>query len=235
MTEKSSNSIAENIKRLRERINVAAMRSGREPDEIGLMAVTKTQPVWAVNAAIACGIRLIGENKAQELCQKYEEYDKECSEIHFIGHLQTNKVKQVVGKISMIESVDSMRLAGEIDRHSQSRGLVTDLLIEVNIGGEQTKSGVEPSQVHELAREIAELRAVKLRGLMAIPPVLNGNDGNEAFFAAMRQLFVDIKSENIDNTSIDCLSMGMSDDFEAAIRQGSTQVRLGSAIFGHRG
>lgn len=227
-------SIRENILRLREEIAQAAAKAGRKPEEIRLMAVTKTQPPELVNEAIAAGIDLIGENKAQELTAKYDEYHKENLDIHFIGHLQTNKVKAVVGKVGMIQSVDSLKLAGEIARHSEKLGITTDLLLEINVAGEQSKSGVLFEDAETLAREIAALSHVKLRGLMAIPPIWNESAGNEVFFERMRQKLVDIKAKNIDNISMEILSMGMTDDFAIAIKHGSTLVRLGTAIFGSR-
>lgn len=227
-------SIRDNIARIREEIGEAAIQAGRNPADIRLMAVTKTQPAHLVNLAIAEGIDLLGENRAQELCQKYDDYQKDQVDIHFIGHLQTNKVKTVVGKVGMIESVDSLKLAREISRQGENLDVTTDLLIEVNIAGEESKAGVSPKEVETLAREIAGLPRVKLRGLMAIPPIWNSAAENEGFFAAMEQMLVDIRSKNIDNINMEILSMGMSQDFPVAIKHGSTQVRLGTALFGSR-
>jgi pyridoxal phosphate enzyme (YggS family) len=232
--EKLSNSIAENIKRIRWEIDEAAIAAGRRPEEVKLMAVTKTQPAALVNEAIAAGIHLLGENRAQELCQKYEEYHKEQADIHFIGHLQTNKVKQVVGKVKMVESVDSFKLAREISKFSQKLGVTTEVLVQVNIGGEETKAGIEPSQAEELIRQIATLPGIQVQGLMAIPPIWNSSRENEGYFARMHEILVDIKDKKIDNVNMEVLSMGMSGDFAVAIRHGSTLVRLGTAIFGSR-
>ncbi|MGI6404350.1 MAG: YggS family pyridoxal phosphate-dependent enzyme [Oscillospiraceae bacterium] len=232
--EKLSNSIAENVKRIRWEIDEAAIAAGRRPEEVKLMAVTKTQPAALVNEAIAAGIHLLGENRAQELCQKYEEYHKEQADIHFIGHLQTNKVKQVVGKVKMVESVDSFKLAREISKFSQKLGVTTEVLVQVNIGGEETKAGIEPSQAEELIRQIATLPGIQVQGLMAIPPIWNSSRENEGYFARMHEILVDIKDKKIDNVNMEVLSMGMSGDFAVAIRHGSTLVRLGTAIFGSR-
>ncbi|MCL2579481.1 MAG: YggS family pyridoxal phosphate-dependent enzyme [Oscillospiraceae bacterium] len=227
--------VTENIKRLKEQIAQSAVKSGRNPDDIRLMAVTKTQPPALVNQAIAAGITLLGENRAQELCEKYDNYDKrEELEIHFIGHLQTNKVKSVIDKVTAIQSVDSLKLAGEISKQAVRAGITTDLLIEVNIGEEESKAGTTPDEVEKLARKIAALPGVRVRGLMSIPPIWNENAGNERFFAQMQEMLVDIRDKNIDNISMEILSMGMSGDFDAAIKHGSTLVRLGTAIFGQR-
>ena len=232
--EKLSNSIADNIKRIRGEIREAAIAAGRKPEEIRLMAVTKMQPAARVNEAIAAGIDLLGENKAQELCQKYEEYHKDHVDIHFIGHLQTNKVKQVVGKVSMVESVDSFKLAQEISKFSQKLGVTTDVLVQINIGEEESKSGIAPSQAEELIRQIATLPGIRVRGLMAIPPIWKSSSENEGYFARMQEILVDIRDKKIDNVNMEVLSMGMSEDFAVAIRHGSTLVRLGTAIFGSR-
>ena len=199
------------------------------------MAVTKTQPVQAVNQAIAAGITLLGENRAQELNARYDEYDKSPGvEIHFIGHLQTNKVKMVLGKVNLVQSVDSLKLAREISRQGAAIGISTDLLLEINIGGEESKGGVAPSEAEELVRQIAILPAVRLRGLMAIPPIWQENEKGERYFARMQEILVDIRGKKMDNVMMDILSMGMSDDYAAAIKHGSTLVRVGTAIFGKR-
>jgi len=227
--------VAENIKRLQERVAEVAIKAGRDPARVSIMAVTKTQPARLVNEAIAGGITLLGENRAQEFREKYDEYDRRGDvEIHFIGHLQTNKVKMVLGKVSAIQSVDSFKLAKEISGQGAKLGVTTDLLLEINIGQEENKSGIAPDEAEDLIRQIAVLPNVKLRGLMAIPPVWRGSEDNERFFAQMEEKFVDIREKKIDNISMEILSMGMSDDFAPAIKHGSTLVRLGSAIFGQR-
>lgn len=234
MMEKSLNSIRDNLARIREEIAGAAIKAGRDPEEVALMAVTKTQSVQAVNEAIAHGATLLGENRAQELCERYDGYNRKGCDIHFIGHLQTNKVKQVVGKVSTVQSVDSLKLAREISRQSEKCGVTTRLLIEVNIGGEQSKAGAAPAGIEELVRQIALLPAVQVHGLMAIPPIYDNSAAHERYFADMHALKVDIMAKNIDNVHMHTLSMGMSDDFAIAIKHGSTMVRLGTAIFGVR-
>lgn len=237
--ERLYNDIVENLKHIRHGINEAALLAGRKPDDISLMAVTKTVPAYAVNIAIAHGINLLGENRAQELTQKYGDYDKEGVSIHFIGHLQTNKVKQIIGMVDMIHSVDSLKLATEIDKQAGIQGKIMDVLIEVNSGGEETKSGVPPEEVELIVEEISGFENIRLRGLMTIPPVYDTLSGNEACFERVYKLFIDIKAKNRDNRSvnilsIDKLSMGMSQDYQAAIRHGANIIRLGTAIFGSR-
>jgi len=234
MTERSLHSITENLARIRYNIAEAAQRCGRNPAEIRLMAVTKTVPVPLVNHAVANGIDLLGENRAQEMLEKYEGYHLDGVDLHFIGHLQTNKVKQVVGKVSIIHSVDRLGLAEEISRQSEKLGITTKVLMEVNIGGEISKSGVMPREAEVFARQIAQLKAIKLCGLMAIPPICNKKAQIEGYFSQMQALTVDIKAKKIDNITMEFLSMGMSDDYIHAIPYGANILRLGSAIFGAR-
>lgn len=217
------------------RIEKAAAVSGRSADQVQLMAVTKTVEPERVNHAIAYGVKLLGENRAQELLQKYDAYDRDGVDIHFIGHLQTNKVRQIIDKVSMIQSVDSLKLAQEIDRLAGSRlGKPMDILVEINVGGEQSKSGIDLGAARELVLESAALPNIHVRGLMCIPPICDDLAALEGYFEKMHRLFVDIKGENIDNVSMDFLSMGMSGDYEAAIRCGANLVRIGSSIFGKR-
>ena len=234
MMEKQYNSVAANAAAIRERIARAAARAGRSPDEVKLMAVTKTQPPKLVNEAIKAGINLLGENRAQELLAKYDDYMLENVSIHFIGSLQRNKIKQIVDKVDLIQSVDSVKLAEEINKRASQAGKIMDVLIEVNIGGEENKSGIHPGQVAGLAGEIAGYPALRLRGIMTIPPFGCTQSETEHFFYRTRQLFIDIGGQKVDNGSIDILSMGMSDDFELAILHGSTLCRIGSALFGAR-
>jgi pyridoxal phosphate enzyme (YggS family) len=225
------------VSRLFHEIAEEAVKAGRDPAEISLMAVTKTQPPEKVNAAVAAGITLLGENRAQELLDKYEAYDKDGVDIHFIGRLQSNKAKQIVDKVGMIHSVDSARLAEEINRRCEKLGKSMDVLIEVNIAGEPSKSGVPPEAVGELVENIGGYSALRLRGLMTVPPVCDAETEIEGYFLRMRQLYVDIRGKKMDNVPMACfdtLSMGMSGDYLPAIRQGATVIRLGSAIFGHR-
>jgi len=232
--EKSYSNISENLKRLRFEIGESIQKYGRGNGGVKLMAVTKTIPVEAVNEAVRLGVDLLGENKAQELLLKYDGYDKNVVKIHFIGHLQSNKVRQIIGKVSMIESVDSVSLAREIDKQSHKNGIKTDVLVEVNIGGEASKFGVFPQRLEELLAELSNFPHITVKGLMAIPPFSDDVLQTEKYFSAMHELFVDIRGKNIDNVSMDVLSMGMSGDFKEAIKHGSNIIRIGTALFGAR-
>lgn len=228
-------SVQENIQAVRSQINQAAMAAGRDPTEVTLVAATKVQSSETIREAIQAGITVCGENRVQEFNAHWADQAYEGAQVHFIGHLQKNKVKYLVGKVSLIESVDSEELLRAIDQRAQKLGVVQDILIEVNIGQEESKSGVSPEKAKELVALAAELPGVNPRGLMAIPPVAEISGGNSRYFAEMYQLFVDIKGKTYDNrVSIDCLSMGMSGDFADAIAHGSTQVRIGTALFGTR-
>ncbi len=237
MTEKLSadaqrfSDIEYNLSVIRDRISQAAVLSGRKPEDITLMAVTKTVAPEYINHAISCGINLIGENKVQEYLGKKP--DLLPCEAHLIGHLQTNKVRQIVGEVSMIQSVDSVKLAAEIAKRSLAKGITTDVLAEINVGGEESKSGIEWDAAEETLAQLSEIEGINLRGLMAIPPICENNDDARMFFSKMRRLFVDIRSKKLDN-KIDILSMGMSSDYYEAILEGSTLVRVGSSIFGRR-
>ena len=228
MTEKSfSSSILEdNFKRITDNIQNAMSKAGRT-DRVRLMAVTKTVPPEKVNHAVSLGIDLLGENRVQEFMGKYEFYDKNC-EIHFIGGLQNNKVKYIIDKVSMIHSVDSMKLAEEISRRAAAANLTMDILIEVNIGGEESKGGVAPEAAEELSAFCDKLSGVNLRGFMTIPPP---SEDSTVYFARMQELYLRSKEKY---PAIDTLSMGMSGDYEQAVLYGSTIVRIGSALFGSR-
>lgn len=213
----------------------AAAAAGSRPEEITLVAATKVQTDETIRAAIAAGIRVCGENRVQEFCAHYAAGAYEGAEVQFIGHLQRNKVKYLVGKVSLIQSVDSPELLEEISRRAERLGICQDVLIEVNVGGEASKSGAAPEEAPALVRLALEKPGVRPRGLMAIPPVSRESGGNRPFFARMHQLFVDISGEIGDNKNdFDCLSMGMSGDFADAIAEGSTMVRVGTALFGAR-
>lgn len=227
-------SLEENLKVIRDNIGEAAIKSGRNPQNITLLAATKTVPVPVINKGIALGINTIGENKVQELCEKYDELDLTNCDCQFIGHLQTNKVKQLIGKVSMIQSVDSVKLAQEISRLSAAQNRTTNILIEVNIGSEENKSGVLPQNLEELISQIFGLPAISVRGLMAIPPICENNFEVRQYFSNMYKYFIDIKGKKIDNISMDYLSMGMSGDYAQAILEGANMVRVGSALFGAR-
>ena len=232
--EKRFSDIEYNLDVIREKIYKAAAESGRKAEEVTLMAVTKTvEPVF-INHAIKNGINLIGENKVQEFISKKPYLDLESCEAHLIGHLQTNKVKQIVSEVSMIQSLDSIKLAKEISKRSIEKGIVTDCLIEVNIGKEESKTGLELSALEELLSEAAALEGIKIKGLMTIPPICDDDKELDKYFSQMNKIFVDIKAKKLDNVDMNILSMGMSSDYEAAVRNGSTLVRVGSSIFGPR-
>ena len=226
--------VAQNVQKIAQDVREAALQAGRDPSEVQVMAVTKTVDPVLVTAAIGAGITLLGENKAQELCAKYDSYHKDGVQIHFIGHLQTNKVRQIVDKVSMVESVDSIKLAREIARHCAAIGKVMDVLLEVNIGREENKTGVFPELLPALLEEAGKLEHIRVRGLMTIPPVCETEEEVLQYFSQMRQLFIDIKQKKYDNISMEILSMGMSADYLAAVRCGSNIVRIGTAMFGQR-
>ena len=212
----------------------AAEAAGRDPKEILLCAATKMNDADAVRQAVAAGVDCCGENRVQELLEKQPQGAYEGVPVHFIGHLQTNKVKQVVGRVDCIQSVDRLPLLECIQKEAAKQGIVQDILLEVNVGGEASKSGFTVEEAAAVAARMGEFPAVHLRGLMAIPPISQNPGDNCKFFAQMRNLFVDIKGKKCDNVSMDCLSMGMSDDFTDAIAEGSTMIRVGTAIFGAR-
>lgn len=224
----------ENYKRICNELSEAAVKAGRNPDSVQLLAATKTVPVEMVNYAIAKGLSCLGENRVQEFLDKYEALDKQRCKCQFIGHLQTNKVKYLIGKVSCIQSVDSVKLAREISRLSQSAGYKTGVLVQVNIGKELQKGGVMPESLLEMVDEIREFSGITVEGLMAVPPICDTNHKVQQYFSAMEQYYVDIKGKKLDNVSMNCLSMGMSSDYKEAIAAGSTMVRLGSALFGTR-
>ena len=226
--------VAQNVRAIMQQVRDTALQAGRDPSEVQVMAVTKTVDPVLVNAAIGAGITLLGGNKAQELCAKYDSYHKDGVQIHFIGHLQTNKVRQIVDKVSMVESVDSIKLAREIDRHCAAIGKVMDVLLEVNIGREENKTGIFPELLPALLEEAGKLEHIRVRGLMTIPPVCETEEEVLQYFSQMRQLFIDIKQKKYDNISMEILSMGMSADYLAAVRCGSNIVRIGTAMFGQR-
>ena len=232
--EERKKALKENYFSIQEKIAAAAKSSGRKPEEITLLAATKTVPVELINYGIDLGIRYLGENKVQEFLSKYDSYDRSRCHLQFIGHLQTNKVKQIVGKVELIQSVDSVKLAREIAKYSCALNITTPVLVEVNIGGEENKSGVAPEKTKDLLAEISQIQGILVKGLMAIPPICEKNSEIRRFFASMRKLFIDIRGENIDNVTMDILSMGMSSDYIEAIEEGANMVRIGSSLFGAR-
>ena len=227
-------SIEENVEKVLEEIAAAARAAGREPGEVTLCAATKMNDAQAVRRAIAAGVRICGENRVQELTAKLADNAYAGAQVHFIGHLQTNKVKQVVGKVDLIQSVDSEHLLAAISREAQKQGLCQDILLEVNIGEEAAKSGFAEEDILPLVDRLDRSSNIRLPGLMAIPPISRNPGDNLKFFLKMRQIYVDIRAKKNDNVSVDCLSMGMSGDFADAVAAGSTMVRIGTAIFGAR-
>ena len=228
--------VEENLKAVRFNMEEAAVKSGRKPDDVILMAVTKTVPVEVINHALSLGIDYMGENRVQELNSKYDSLSREGKHIHLIGHLQTNKVRQVVGKVEMIQSVDSVRVAKAIAARSTELGIVTNALVEVNIGKEENKSGVFPEEAYELICQISEFDGLNVQGLMAIPPADCEIAQTIKYFDEIYKLFIDIGTKNTHNNryTMKHLSMGMSSDYAEAIMHGSTMVRVGTSIFGRR-
>lgn len=226
--------IQENVLRIREEMARACARAGRPEQEVRLLAATKLNSADRVQEAIRAGVDICGENRVQELQQKLKENAYEGCPLHFIGHLQRNKAKHLVGQVDLIQSVDSVELLDILNRLAGEKGIRQEILMEVNIGGEAAKSGVAPEALDEFAARMEDYPHLLLRGFMTIPPISNENGGNLRYFAKMYQLYVDIKAKKYDNTSIDCLSMGMSDDFADAIKEGTTMIRVGTRIFGSR-
>lgn len=233
-SEERFKNIEYNLAVIRQKIADAAKESGRKPEDVKLMAVTKTVEPIFINHAIDCGIDLIGENKVQEFLSKKPYLKLDGCEAHLIGHLQTNKVRQIVSEVSMIQSVDSIKLAREISKRSEAAGVTTECLIEVNIGDEESKTGLDPSLLMQTLEEISLLPSIKVKGLMTIPPICDDDSQLRKYFSQMNEIFVDIKAKKIDNIDMSILSMGMSGDYEQAVRCGSNLVRVGSAIFGPR-
>jgi pyridoxal phosphate enzyme (YggS family) len=238
MTERLSDDkrllIKQNIENIRERIEKAAARAGRNTSEIDFVAVTKTQPYDAINAVIENGIKIIAENRVQELTEKIPHVNLNGASVHLIGHLQTNKMKYIVNKVDMIQSLDSINLAREIDIQSKAAGKTFNTLIEVNIAEEQSKTGIKITEVYNFLEQLETFDNIKVCGLMCIPPFDNNIDKIRPYFEQMRKLFIDIRKKKSDNSNINILSMGMSSDFEVAIEEGSNMVRIGTAIFGQR-
>ncbi|MBQ2144027.1 MAG: YggS family pyridoxal phosphate-dependent enzyme [Oscillospiraceae bacterium] len=227
-------SIAENVAQIRKRMSAAAIAAGRDPKEVSLLAATKMNDADRVKEAVAAGVDACGENRVQELVQKQPLGAYEGVPVHFIGRLQTNKVNKVVGKVDLIESVDRLELLEVVNKTALRLGVRQDILFEVNIGGEEQKGGFTPEETLALAAKMGDYPGVKLCGLMTIPPISEKKGDNCKYFEKMRNLFIDIREKKYDNVSMVCLSMGMTDDFEDAISEGSTMIRVGTAIFGAR-
>lgn len=228
-----SDYLRENLQNVEQRIQEACKRANRSRDEVTLISVSKTKPVSMLQSVYDAGSRDFGENKVQEMCDKM---DKLPSDIrwHMIGHLQTNKVKYIVGRVALIHSVDSLRLAQEIERQAAKLDVIVPILIEVNIAEEESKFGIRKEETIALVRAAAELKHIRIQGLMTIAPFVENPEDNRAYFKGIRQLSVDIDNENIDNVTMKSLSMGMTGDYEVAIEEGATMVRVGTGIFGER-
>lgn len=225
--------VVENLAEVEKHVCEACARAGRSREEVTLIAVSKTKPVSMIEELLPGGTRDFGENKVQELCDKYEVLPKDIH-WHLIGHLQRNKVKYVVDKACLIHSVDSLRLAETIHEEGKKKGVTVPVLIEVNVAGEESKFGVTPEETEDLVRAIALLPAVRVKGLMTIAPYVENPEDNRVHFSKLKQLSVDIRNKNIDNVSMDVLSMGMTGDYQVAIEEGATMVRVGTGIFGER-
>ena len=243
MTARSFTDVEYNYKKINEDIAEAAQKVGKKREDITFLAATKTVDAATINHAISLGLDHIGENRVQELLSKYEDYDLDNCSLQFIGHLQTNKVRQIVGKVDLIQSVDSVKLAKEIAAQSLKRNITTNILVEVNIsnilvevniGREENKSGVFEENLEELLAEIAGFDGISVQGLMTIPPICDNKHKISEYFNKMHNLFIDISQKKLDNINMHILSMGMSDDYREAILAGATMVRIGSALFGAR-
>lgn len=225
--------LCENLKKVEDNVDAACRKAGRSRDEVTLIAVSKTKPVEMLSTIYNQGIRDFGENKVQEMCDKMEQLPSDIR-WHMIGHLQTNKVKYIVGHTTLIHSVDSLHLAKEIERQAEKKDVTVDILVEVNIAEEESKFGIHKEETYELVRQIAALPHVHICGLMTIAPYVENPEGNRMYFRGIRQLSVDIAEQNIDNVDMDVLSMGMTGDYMVAIEEGATMVRVGTGIFGER-
>ena len=225
--------LRENLQEVEERIQEACRRAGRDRSEVTLVAVSKTKPVAILQEAYDLGVRVFGENKVQEIREKYEALPKDI-EWHMIGHLQTNKVKYIVDKVRLIHSVDSLRLAEVIEKEAEKHNRIVDILLEVNVAEEESKFGLKMPEVIPMAEKVVQLPHIRLRGLMTIAPFVENPEKNRAIFANLHELYVDIKDKNIDNGTVSILSMGMTNDYEVAVEEGATMVRVGTGIFGAR-
>lgn len=234
MTARSLSDVEYNYKLINERIAEAAQKVGKSREDITFLAATKTVEPEVINHAISLGLDHIGENKVQELLSKYDSYNLEKCSLQFIGHLQTNKVRQIVDKVDLIQSVDSVKLANEIAKQSLKLNKITDILVEVNIGREENKSGVYPENLEELLNEISKIDGISVKGLMTIPPICDNKHKISKYFNNMHNIFIDISEKKLDNISMTILSMGMSADYYEAILEGANMVRIGSSLFGAR-
>ncbi len=234
MTERLLSDVEYNYKKINENIALAAQKIGKSRENITFLAATKTVAPDVINYAISLGLDHIGENKVQELISKYDDYNLQNCSLQFIGHLQTNKVKQIVDKVDLIQSVDSVKLANEIAKQSIKHNKITDVLVEVNIGREENKSGVYPENLDELLCQMAQIDGIKVKGLMTIPPICDNKHKISKYFNNMHNIFIDISQKKLDNIDMTILSMGMSADYYEAILEGANMVRIGSSLFGAR-
>ena len=225
--------LTENLKQVQEKIYQACQKVNRKPEEVTLIAVSKTKPVDMIQTIYDSGVRTFGENKVQEICEKKPQLPNDIK-WHLIGHLQTNKVKQVLDKACLIHSVDSLRLAEAIEKEAAKRNLTVDVLIEVNVAEEESKYGFKMTEVLDAIETISSFSHIQIKGLMTIAPFVENPEENRNIFASLRNLSVDIAKKNIDNVSVDILSMGMTNDYQIAIEEGATMVRVGTGIFGER-
>ena len=225
--------ISENIENIRKNIDAACKRSGRDPKDVLLLAVSKTVDVDRIKVAVDCGLNSLGENRVQEIMEKYEPMGENVK-WHLIGHLQTNKVKYIIDKVELIHSVESIKLAEEINKQAKKHNLVMYVLVEVNMADEESKFGVKPEETEGFIRELALMDNIRVRGLMTVAPNVENGEENRVYFRNMKQLLVDINAKNINNINMDILSMGMTGDYETAVEEGATIVRVGTGIFGKR-
>lgn len=226
-------SITENLSMVENKIAAACKRAGRERDEVKLIAVSKTQPVEAIREAIEYGINSFGENRVQELREKTE-IIKDNLDWHLIGHLQTNKVKYVVGKVSLIHSLENIKLAEALDKEAAKLGITVDVLAEINVAKEASKFGVNPEDAENFIREVSKFPNINIKGLMTVAPYTDISEENRKYFRQLKKIMVDLNSKNIHNVNMNVLSMGMTGDYEVAIEEGATLVRVGTGIFGSR-
>ncbi|WP_026891313.1 YggS family pyridoxal phosphate-dependent enzyme [Lacrimispora aerotolerans] len=225
--------ILENLEEVNKRILSACEKAGRDPKEVTLIAVSKTKPASMIEEAYGAGVRDFGENKVQELCEKHKELPQDIK-WHMIGHLQRNKVKQIIGKTVLIHSVDSLRLAEQIEEEAGKQDLIIDILLEINVAEEDSKFGFKLEEAESAILKIATFPHVRIKGLMTIAPFVENSEENRSVFKKLRQFYVDMQRKNIDNVSMSLLSMGMTGDYEVAIEEGATLVRVGTGIFGTR-
>ena len=226
-------SIKDNIAEINRRIEAAAVKSGRTREDVTFIVVSKTIDVPRIKEAVEAGEINLGENKVQEIMDKYE-YMGDGVKWHLIGHLQTNKVKYIIDKVELIHSVDSVKLAEEITKRAVQKGIDARILLEINIAGEESKFGLKPEDTEHVVREIAKLSNISIKGLMTVAPFVENSEENRIYFRRMKELLVDINSKNIDNVNMDTLSMGMTGDYEVAVEEGATMVRIGTGVFGPR-